>query len=300
MIIVKIHGGLGNQLFQYALGKAVADRNNMPLMLDISGYGRVADRSYGLSPFSVSAAIASPGDIATLLPPADGSFLSRVRRKAFYGVQQLLPIEKRAYVREPHFHFAPEILRAGKNAYLDGYWQSQKYFADIGPEIRKQFALAAPFGPAAAAIASDIAKDARLGRAVSVHVRRGDYVTNPNVTAMNGVCPPEYYRAAAHAMANRLGQPPVYYVFSDDIEWVREHMPFLSPAVFVSRPGIAPHEDIALMSRCSAHILANSTFSWWGAWLDPNPAKIVIAPKEWFRDRSVNTKDVLPPEWIQL
>ena len=134
--------------------------------------------------------------------------------------------------------------------------------------------------------------------AVSVHVRRGDYVNNKNANAFHGVCSPEYYRKAIELIAKRVDSPK-YFVFSDDIEWVKEHIE-IPNAVFVSQKDIADHEELVLMSKCKHAIIANSSFSWWGAWLNANPNKLVIAPKQWVSDSRVNTVDAIPAEWVRI
>ncbi|HVU80079.1 MAG TPA: alpha-1,2-fucosyltransferase [Candidatus Paceibacterota bacterium] len=275
MITVRIHGGLGNQMFQYAFGRTVARRNHASLALDTSS--AIPSRPYQLGSFAITA--------------RPESALVRTYRKIASKI-----VNRK--VAEKHYHFYKEALEARDGSYLDGYWQSDKYFKEIEADIRKEFVPARPFGPSAAVAAARI--DADPSAAVSVHIRRGDYASNSKVNAFNGTLSPGYYQDAVKILAKKGLERPVFYVFSDDMAWVKEHLPFLAPAIFVSQPGISDAEDLMLMSRCKAHIIANSTFSWWGAWLDPNPSKIVIGPRQWFRDTTIDTGDVIPEGWLTI
>ena len=136
--------------------------------------------------------------------------------------------------------------------------------------------------------------------AVSLHVRRGDYAADPVVTSMHGLCPLDYYDRAVEYVLGRVSDP-AFFLFSDDPDWVREHLKLRGSVSVVDHNGPdSGSEDLRLMSLCRHHIIANSTFSWWGAWLDPRPDKLVIAPKRWFADESLDTSDLLPAGWVKL
>ena len=136
--------------------------------------------------------------------------------------------------------------------------------------------------------------------AVSLHVRRGDYAADPVVMAMHGVCSLDYYARAVEYVLERVSKP-VFFLFSDDPDWVRDHLKVRGSMRVVDQNGPdSGSEDLRLMVQCKHHIIANSTFSWWGAWLNANPDKLVIAPKRWFADGSLNTSDLLPTNWVKM
>ena len=139
------------------------------------------------------------------------------------------------------------------------------------------------------------------GHSVSVHVRRGDFVSHTQISAFHGTCSPQYYQDAVSLLAEKVGAPLSLYIFSDDPAWVRENMQFPHETVYVDHNDASKNYiDMILMSSCKYHIIANSSFSWWGAWLDARPDKIVVAPRTWVRDPHINTKDLLPPSWIRI
>lgn len=287
MIIIKLKGGLGNQMFQYACGRHLAQKHGDVLRLDLEWYqpGGVAAgdtaRSYALDSFLISSHAASKEDI--LRVRGRQSRIGTVIKKI---VRKLIPVK--SYV------FDPAVLEQKGDVYLDGYFQSERYFKDSEPIIRNEFRLRNAFGEAAYAIAQDIDRS----DAVALHVRRGDYVSNKNAQAFHGSCSPDYYREAISLIAKRV-DAPTFFVFSDDVDWVKGHIE-IPNAVYVSRKEIADTEELILMSKCKHAIIANSSFGWWGAWLNENPNKTVIAPKQWVADPQVNTVDAVPAEWIRL
>ena len=197
---------------------------------------------------------------------------------------------------ERHFHFDPEVASLPDGVCLEGYWQSERYFAQVADRVRHDLTLEKPPAGRDAELLAEIA----AGNAVSLHVRRGDYVTDPAASATHGVCPLDYYRRAIAFIAERVADP-VFFLFSDDPEWTRANLDLGGAATLVDHNGPdRGHEDLRLMSHCDHHIIANSSFSWWGAWLDPRPQKMVVAPRQWFRDASKDTSDLIPESWVQL
>jgi hypothetical protein len=179
---------------------------------------------------------------------------------------------------------------------LKGYWQSPKYFAPIENMIRRDLRVRTPLSGENKAIAGRIGDSV----AVSLHVRRGDYVTSEITSQYHGTCGAEYYYKAEQLLRDRLGRF-ILFVFSDEPAWAEANLRFASSTVFVRHNGPDQHhEDMRLMSMCKHHIIANSTFSWWGAWLCQNPEKIIVAPKNWFREAGHRTDDLIPPDWIRL
>lgn len=272
-------------MFQYALGRAVAIRSGSPLALDTRALETDRLRSYALGGFRVTA---SPADPATL-PRAPGRL---ARRLTWLPAQ----FQWKHRVLERSFTFDPAIAKLRPPVHLSGNWQSERYFLDVANAIREDFQLAAPFTDERAALAARISTE----NSVSVHVRRGDYVTNPTAAAFHGTCSPEWYAAGRKRM-DELVPNANYVVFSDDPQWSKDNLPSLSDAHFVEAASDGRDEqDMHLMASCSHHIIANSSFSWWGAWLNSKPNKIVIAPTQWFKGARHDTSDLIPPSWIRL
>jgi hypothetical protein len=170
------------------------------------------------------------------------------------------------------------------------YYQSEKFFIEIKNQIFTEFSLKTPLSDGAQNIANNIKLQTN---SVSLHVRRGDYVKDNHQ-----LCDLEYYYHAEHYIKSKISNP-LFFIFSDDIEWVRQNLK-ISNCVFVSNQNITDVEELILMSNCSHNIIANSTFSWWGAYLNQNDGKIVIAPKQWHKESSSIEIDILPKNWIQL
>ena len=311
MIVVKLMGGMGNQLFQYALGRSLSARNRAPFKMDISGYEHqppeCTPRQYDLDHFNVQESFASQQEVEKLTGQGQSPAAGRVQRLLL----RLIGGRKKTYVTEPSFAFNPEILEAGSNVYLVGYWQTEKYFQDIVADIRREFTLKPEFSVDDKDIARRI--KAANGRssggggdgaavaptAVSLHIRRGDYVSDAATNKFHGCCTLDYYAAAMKIVAGQVAAPH-FFVFSDDIEWVRSNLKFHHPVTYVSDGQLKDYEELTLMSYCQHHILANSSFSWWGAWLNPNPGKIVVAPKKWFNEGSMDTRDLIPEGWMRI
>lgn len=292
VIVSQIIGGLGNQMFQYAAGRVLSLERGHSLRLDISGFGR-----YGLHQgfelqrvFNCPVEIATEADVRGLLgwqfSPGIRRVLSRPGMAAF---------RRAGFVVEPHFHFWRGIRNVPSDCYLVGYWQSEKYWLEQAAQIRADFSFSSTLKDRNAEVAGQI----NQVNGVSVHVRRGDYANNPRTNAAHGLCSPEYYQTAIQCIAGRVDYPH-FFVFSDDVEWTREHLKLSFPCQYVDHNhGAESYNDMRLMSLCRYHIIANSSFSWWGAWLDAKPGKIVIAPKRWFADER-DTTDLIPGEWIVL
>jgi hypothetical protein len=287
MIVVALKGGLGNQLFQYALGRKLAMAHGAELVLDTSALD--SERPHGdtcrpftLGGFRIAARIATPEETRRLKRPF--GFASKAWRTFSTKV-----------LRRHHIGFEPSVLRMRGDAYLDGYWQSYKYFEDIRDALLAELTLK-ELSPAASAMLARIAAEPA---AVAIHVRRGDYAASAPANRTHGTCSPEYYRRAIASIKERA-PGAAWFVFSDDPAWVREHISFPSEPVFVSGNGLGDAEELALMAVCKHAVIANSTFSWWGAWLNRNPEKIVVAPRPWSNTGKPSLADIIPPSWILL
>jgi Glycosyl transferase family 11 len=291
MIITRLLGGLGNQLFQYAAGRALAARHGTRLLLDIAAFDAYPLRRYRLDRFEIDADVLSVQERASLrigIPVRGG-----VRGAA----DRLFRAPRVPELRERQFEFDAELWAgAPRRCLLDGYWQSPRYFENVAEAIRREVRVRAPMDEVNRAVAGRIAATT----SVSVHVRRGDYVANAATNRYHGVCGPEYYAAAEKWLADRVG-PLHLFVFSDDPEWAEANLRFASPtSVLRHNDAEQDHEDLRLMTGCRHHVIANSTFSWWGAWLSPHPDKTVIAPRRWFGEAAHDTSDLVPREWVRL
>ena len=287
MISVRLEGGLGNQMFQYACGRALALRSGHELLLDTALLHRpelTTPRPYGLGVFNLAARLATPEDLAEKLS-------AFARLKAMVG-HHTSPVWQT--IREPHFHFAPDLFPAQfQRLALTGYWQSEKYFCDHADVIRRDFSLRPE---CAARLDAALLERMSSTASVSLHIRRGDYVTNAHTLQYHGVCSLDYYQRAAALVAAQV-RAPEFFVFTDDPAWARENLKLDFPQHLVSDGRWQDFEELILMSRCRHHIIANSSFSWWGAWLDPRPDKIVCAPHDWFQNAPHDTRDLLPAAW---
>jgi hypothetical protein len=285
MIVVALTGGLGNQLFQYATARALALRRGASLGLDRRWYeGGRGDRHYALDSFAISA---SPFDRGSL-PFRDDKILGRLlagrggRFRIFH---------------ERGLTFDPSVLDLADGTYLSGVFQSEGYFADQETLLRRDLSFVTATDDANRAILAEISH--RLS--VSLHIRRGDYASNPRIAAVHGTLRQDYYARAADLVAERAGGDPAFFVFSDDPPWVADHLHIGFPLrILDHNPGTRAADDLRLMAACSHHILANSSFSWWGAWLNPRADKIVVAPKPWFRDPSLDDSTIVPDRWLRV
>jgi hypothetical protein len=277
-------------MFQYACARRIASTRQVTLKLDLTGFASYDLRRYALDVFQISAEIAS------------GAEVRRFRRRALLEtraprwLRSMLPNGRHTVVRERSFEFDADALDIEGSLLLEGYWQSEKYFAEVADLIREEFMLRRPLDPRNVALAALIGEV----NAVSVHVRRGDYVTNPRTHQVHGVCSMEYYERAVRTIAERERHSHLF-VFSDDPKWTKEHLRFPFPTVYVEGNEGEKHcDDLRLMSLCRHNIIANSSFSWWGAWLNRNPGKTVVAPAKWFNVDGMNTRDLLPETWLRL
>ncbi|MFN4003543.1 MAG: alpha-1,2-fucosyltransferase [Hylemonella sp.] len=288
MIVVRLCGGLGNQLFQYAAGRRLAQVRRSELVLDLGWYRHTpasnTPRAYELARYPIQAR------------PAQGS--ERFWCALHQGrILRRLPLPRRwRHVRERGYDFDARILDLPDGVYLDGYWQSHRYFADIADTLRRELEPVEAMGDADREVAAHMQD---VPNAVCLHVRRGDYVSNPQAARFHGVCGLDYYERAVGYLMERLLQPH-FFVFSDDMPWVRAQLRIAAPVRYVDHNGPqAAFQDLRLMSRCRHHVVANSSFSWWAAWLAAQPAQQVIAPRAWFADGRA-TPDLIPPEWVRL
>jgi hypothetical protein len=290
MIIVKLMGGLGNQLFQYAAGRSLAHAKQTDFFIDPTFYdnqsGNIEKRNFALEAFNIKPAFATKTHLNRFDNPT--LFLK--------ATDKLRPYYRKRYYSEQHFHFDTNFFQASSSVVLVGFWQSEKYFQPISDVIRKEFTITGDL--------SDKTKDVKQAivhsNSVSIHIRRGDYVKNPETLRNHGVCEVEYYERAMKLISDSVSNPS-YFVFSDDITWVKENLNVNGSVTFINHnDGAHAYEDMYLMSQCKHNIIANSTFSWWAAWLNNNENKKVIAPKKWFNEFKGDTKDLFPAGWMVI
>lgn len=292
MVVVKLQGGLGNQMFQYAVGRSLALSQKSVLKLDMSYLRYDSRRHYSLNCFSINEAFSYDQDIAKKANMRYRGLLRIIR----YIAQQVFLHRSYSVFRETQvLPFNPAVLKASGNVYLDGYWQSEKYFVGIGDVLRREFILRRQLSYRGNKILSVISKV----NSVSVHVRRGDYVTDPEANRVHGVCGSKYYQKCFDLILRKISNPH-FFVFSDDIKWAKDNLSLDCPMTFVDNDVQSSCEDLWLMSQCNHNIIANSSFSWWGAWLNRNPQKIVYAPQHWFNDPDRNTVDLVPSAWLRV
>jgi hypothetical protein len=299
VVIVKLIGGLGNQLFQYAAGRQLSILHETSLKLDISYFEHQTSlgytpRRYSLKPFCIQATFATPEEIAAAVKGSPKRGSARI----IAGLNRRLnPCYRPSVLAEPSCRsYDPAIRRTARNVYLAGFWQSEKYFADIQEVIRREFTVRhEPEGQN-----REMAEKITRTPSVSIHVRRGDYVSDARTNHVHGVCSLAYYQKCVDLIAERVSSPH-FFVFSDDPVWTRENLHLEHSATFVTHNGAATdYEDLRLMSLCQHNIVANSSFSWWGAWLNTNPDKMVLAPRQWFNDPTIDNPDLIPEGWIKI
>ena len=286
MIVVKLTGGLGNQMFQYAAGRRLALHHGTELKLDRTSYdnqpANETPRHYELDCFNLKASAATAAE----LQPT--GLAERIKRK-------LAGQKSPALIYEKDFNFDPRILEAADNSLLIGFWQSEKYFSDVADTIRSDFSFKTkPTGKNA-----ELAEQSASVNAISLHVRRADYANDEATNKHHGLAPLDYYREAVKQLAARAERPH-FFVISDDPDWCKANIKIDFPTTFINHNGDKGYEDLRLMSLCRHHIIANSSFSWWGAWLNPRAGKIIYAPQRWLANPNIDTGDVTPADWIRL
>jgi hypothetical protein len=291
MIVVRLNGGLGNQMFQYSLGRNIAKQKGVPLKLDISGYKNGDLRQFGLSHFAISSEIATDNEIFTLKGSTIPDKIKNIERFKWL----FKPYNKRTYIEYKSMRFNPSIFNVGNEVYLDGYWQSEKYFKEIRPLLKREFNLKEEPDKINIGLAEKIMDV----NSASIHVRRGDYILNPKANLYHGVCPISYFNNAISFLL-KTQQDLEFFIFSDDTQWVRDNLKIKLPVHYMEHNGSTnDYLDMWLMSQCKHHIISNSSFSWWGAWLGDYQKKNVIAPAKWF-NFNIDTSDLIPDDWVRI
>lgn len=299
MITVKLSGGLGNQMFQYAAARALAIKKNTTVNLDLTTlHHRLPMRNYVFRTF----------DLDLLGIQASRSFLSRFsgpgKNAAFLLSKFLVKLREiflpnSVFTEKEYFYFDKEIFDQSSQVYLDGFWQSYRYFKDCQDIIRKEFSSF----PDLSENGKELAEKIRACQSVCVAIRRNDYVSFQKNIDFFGVLPLSYFQQAIHLMKVRI-KDPFFFIFTDEIEWCRKNFTLTENVFFVTADynGERYIEKFQLMTLCKNFIIANSTFAWWPAWLNSNPAKVVIAPKNWVTNKkwNENANNLMPDHWIRI
>ena len=286
MVIVKIIGGLGNQMFQYAFAKALQQKG-YEVKIDISAFETYKlHGGYQLDKYNI--------DLESSTKDENDKFY---KNTFFYKVLRRFGMDFSRRIKEKSLLFDNRFFKIDDNSYLDGYFQCEKYFKDIREIILKQFTINQEVSNYTKEIENKIQNSQN---SCSLHIRRGDFVNSKNIN-IHGACDIEYYKKAIQYLEEKV-ENINYFIFSDDIEWVKENLAIQNAIYIDSKEKRIPHEDIYLMSLCKNNIIANSSFSWWGAWLNQNEKKIVIAPKRWFADDKLESqsKDIVCESWVKI
>ncbi len=291
MVVVRVWGGLGNQIFQYAFGYAMAKKHNTELVLDMSFFYQkhnswTTERTPDLLelPIDKCKIVNSNDVVSPLLHILQNSYVN-------YAIRKLLPIALPiggcTYVKESKLEFLPSVMNVkGNNVYYDGYWHCDRYFENYREDLLKQFALNDPL-----IHNYYIGHKQKGANTVAVHIRRGDYVSqnNPNVRGI------EYYIKAMDYIKGKINNP-LFYVFSDDLDWVAKQFGERENIVLVNKEkSLTDIQEFQMISLCDHQIISNSSYSWWGAWLNRNPEKIVVCPAKW-----EGKKDMMLDEWVKI
>ncbi|WP_290697518.1 alpha-1,2-fucosyltransferase [Amphritea sp.] len=288
MVIVRLIGGLGNQLFQYAYALSLLEQG-YDVKLDVSEFDTYTlHGGYSLQEYIERLELAT---VEEVVETSRVGLLSTLLRK-------LQGKKSKRVIKESNFSYDEKMLTPNDNHYLVGYFQSEQYFKNIRSKLLNNLSLEHKLSVYSESVGSAISSSSV---SVSVHIRRGDYVSDKTASITHGVCTLDYYYAALKFVEDRYSEAD-FYVFSDDIQWVKENLRIKRAQYISSEEKRFAGEDIYLMSQCDHNIVANSSFSWWGAWLNDNERKVVIAPKQWYADSYMQelSKTLVPDSWIRL
>jgi hypothetical protein len=273
MIVIKLIGGLGNQMFQYAMAKSLAIEKKQNFLIDISAFDNYKLHHYALNNFNIETKI--------------------YKRPNQYKKKIINFFSKINYYQENGYNYHDDVFNISEDhIYLQGYFQSEKYFIKNEKEIRRCFQVISSLK----IITKQTIEYIEKVNSVSIHIRRGDYLKNPIHNTNK-----EAYYLKAMSIIEKSVDNPVYFIFSDDIIWAKQNFKTNFEAIFIDfNDALTNFEDIKLMAACKHNIIANSSFSWWGAWLNDNPKKKVIAPSLWFNDNTRDSNDIIPESWIKI
>jgi len=292
MVITNLKGGLGNQMFEYAMGLTLSIEKKTEYKLDTSHFDEYfkfsneTRRFLELDSFNTTLDIASKQEIEQVKYP-------------YPLLSTILNLANSYLLAHGYIKYPILIKKNSKDIYLDGYFQNEIYFKKHSDRVIKDFTLKKSLETKDyKSIKEDILNS--KNPSVSIHIRRGDYITNTNANKHHGVLDDSYYISAIETLKKKYGTIKEF-IFSDDVDWVKKNLQFIdNEAIYVSKLGLNSAQEMILMSKCKNNIIANSSFSWWGAWLNRNKEKTVIAPKSWLRNGDGIHNGIVPKEWIRM
>jgi hypothetical protein len=303
MIIVELMGGLGNQMFEYAAARCLAEKLGQPLKIDTTTLLDRTNttegfmfRNYDLGIWNIQESFATPEEVFALTNKSEAplSFAKKLSRKASNLLKSSAP-ENRVY-KEPYFYYDRNFYKQKAPLYLQGYWQSEEYFKPISRIIRQEFTFKNPLSSHCESMAAQIEST----ESICLNVRRGDFVSSPKTSELLGFVGINYLEKGVDLIADKLDNPHVY-IFSDEPEWCKENLQFSYPTTLVSHEyaGEKFRDYLDLMIRCKYFVIPNSSFAWWAAWLAPHKQKIVVTPQKWFADPTMSSIDLIPSTWVK-
>lgn len=285
-VIVKFNGGLGNQMFQWAFARALEKQLGVETLMDGSFFQKNYARPYNLNVFNLDAKFVE-------------NYWMRIKLQIIWRLRKKLVGKKFLglnFYSEPHFQYDENVINIVPNTYIEGFFQSRKYFKYVEKELRADFQFKSEPDDTNQKLLEKISAT----NSVSLHIRRGDYVQKKRYQDVYATCSLDYYKRGVEFIAEKFKNPTLF-LFSDDIEWVKENLKLPYECIYVTNnSGANSYEDMRLMSNCKHNVIANSSFSWWGAWLNKNPDKITIAPQKWFNDENIDQSDVIPETWHRI
>mgnify|MGYP000847083475 CR=1 FL=1 len=297
MIITKIFQGLGNQFFQYAFGLARAKQLNTSLKIDsryfekhaeVTQWGYTYKRDFGLNRFNISSEEATEQEIDSVCHPLGKTLAQKLLNQ--YRIK-LAPKQHKFFVKEERLTYNPKFNHLLNNTYVEGYFTDERYFGAVREQLQQEFTL------------KNLPSETNLKliekiqncNSVCISIRRTNFLNNP----LHGTCGEEYYYKAMDVIAERI-ENPVFFVFSDDNAWINRYFESKYDCVFVQHNFPDFYEDFRLMVNCKHHIIPNSTFPWWAAWLSDYSSKIVIAPMHWLNTTDFDHSSYVPSSWIKI
>jgi hypothetical protein len=286
VLIVKIIGGLGNQMFQYAYAKALSEEG-YKVKIDTSFFANYKLHQSGLDSYDTDINISSNEENNLFYK---NNLITKILKK--------FNISSNKMIKEKDLLFDVKLLSVDDNNYIEGYFQCEKYFLNIRDKIINDFIIKNELSQYSKLMSKEILNQEV---SISLHIRRGDYISDDKSNDIHGVCTLDYYYKAIELMNSKFKNTS-FYIFSDDIHWAKENLEINNATYIDSEEQRIPHEDIYLMSLCDHNIIANSSFSWWGAWLNQNNDKIVVAPERWFSDEKMykQSSDIACRNWIKI
>lgn len=289
-LVTKIVGGLGNQMFQYAMAYSLAYDKDMELRLDISWFentGTSTPREFELNIFNSNIAYFNNSKLWLMNLGA--------RRPRLARIINMLIKPNFQVVNEPSFRYWHEVHQLSGDIYLNGFWQTEKYFSENKHIIKKLFSFPEVDEPHNLIYKAEME---HYINSVSLHVRRGDYISDANTNSYHGTCNMEYYQKAIERIEEDFSDAH-FFIFSDDPEWVKKTFISSNVTIVMGNFGKLSYRDMQLMTFCKHHILANSSFSWWGAWLSHEDG-VTITPNNWFAEEALDTSDLYCKSWIRI